>query len=239
MTSPQFEFLEWDTQFFGFRIARITADILSTEELSSVLHWCRAERIRCLYWLVAIGERSAIQMAEEHRFALVDIRVTLEMKPKPTQRRSTRVRLAREDDLPTLLRIAGSAHTDSRFYSDPNFPRERCDELYRVWVEKSVKGYAERVLVAEEENGPAGYITCHRNDYNGSIGLMAVADWARGRGLGDELVASSVDFFAASGASFVSVVTQARNISAQRLYQRSGFLTRSVQLWYHRWFSQP
>ena len=27
-----------------------------------------------------------------------------------------------------------------------------------------------------------------------------------------------------------------RNLAAQRLYQRSGFVTASLQLWYHRWF---
>jgi len=30
-------------------------------------------------------------------------------------------------------------------------------------------------------------------------------------------------------------VTQGSNIAAQRLYQRSGFLPKSVQLWYHFW----
>jgi hypothetical protein len=32
------------------------------------------------------------------------------------------------------------------------------------------------------------------------------------------------------------VITQGRNVRAQRLYQRSGFVTASSQLWYHRWF---
>jgi hypothetical protein len=31
------------------------------------------------------------------------------------------------------------------------------------------------------------------------------------------------------------VVTQARNVPAQRLYQKCGFITRSVELWFHRW----
>jgi hypothetical protein len=38
------------------------------------------------------------------------------------------------------------------------------------------------------------------------------------------------------GASVLTVATQARNIAAQRLYQRAGFLTSSVRVWYHRWF---
>jgi ribosomal protein S18 acetylase RimI-like enzyme len=34
----------------------------------------------------------------------------------------------------------------------------------------------------------------------------------------------------------VNVVTQGRNVRAQRLYQKSGFATDSVMLWYHKWF---
>jgi ribosomal protein S18 acetylase RimI-like enzyme len=36
----------------------------------------------------------------------------------------------------------------------------------------------------------------------------------------------------------VSVVTQGRNVAAQRLYQRAGFVTASTQLWYHRWLDR-
>jgi hypothetical protein len=37
----------------------------------------------------------------------------------------------------------------------------------------------------------------------------------------------------------VKTVTQGRNIPAQRTYQRCGFQTAAVQLWYHRWFDPP
>jgi hypothetical protein len=31
-------------------------------------------------------------------------------------------------------------------------------------------------------------------------------------------------------------VTQGKNIAAQRLYQKNGFLIRDLQLWYHKWY---
>jgi ribosomal protein S18 acetylase RimI-like enzyme len=37
------------------------------------------------------------------------------------------------------------------------------------------------------------------------------------------------------GVQRVSVVTQGRNVAAQKLYQSCGFTTCSVQLWYHWW----
>ena len=52
----------------------------------------------------------------------------------------------------------------------------------------------------------------------------------RDRGIGWALVAESLRWFAVHGARQVSVVTQGRNVQAQRLYQHCGFLTRSMQL---------
>ena len=64
-----------------------------------------------------------------------------------------------------------------------------------------------------------------------------MARQARGQGLGGTLVAGAVSWFAGEGLATVSVVTQARNVTSQRLYQRCGFVTRSVQLYYHKWYS--
>ena len=41
------------------------------------------------------------------------------------------------------------SHRDSRFYYDPGFPNQRCDELYETWIDRSCHGYADTVLVAE------------------------------------------------------------------------------------------
>ena len=73
---------------------------------------------------------------------------------------------------------------------------------------------------------------------SGAIGLLAVADWSRGVGLGGQLVAGALLFFAEAGCKRVTVVTQGRNCPAQRLYQNCGFRSASMELWYHRWFDQ-
>ena len=40
------------------------------------------------------------------------------------------------------------------------------------------------------------------------------------------------------GITYIDVVTQGRNYSAQRLYQRCGFITQSTELWYHKWLKK-
>ena len=92
------------------------------------------------------------------------------------------------------------------------------------------------MLVAVQDGQPAGYCTCSVSpDGTGNIGLIAVdSRWRRAR-LGTALVASALGYFRAEGMRAATVVTQGRNIASQRLYQRCGFATQSIQLWYHRW----
>ena len=82
-----------------------------------------------------------------------------------------------------------------------------------------------------------GYISCHQlNAKVGSIGLVGVKSNARGMGIGQQLIDRSLEWFSGNGAHSVEVVTQGRNIRAQRFYQRSGFISNSVMCWYHKWF---
>ena len=128
------------------------------------------------------------------------------------------------------------SHRDSRFYCDEHFPESLCDALYETWIERSASGYADLVLVAERNDEPVGYLSCHLSASGPArIGLFAVAQSAHGLGLGKQLIVEALRWFAEHSASGVTVVTQGRNVRAQRLYQRCGFMTRSVELWYHHW----
>jgi ribosomal protein S18 acetylase RimI-like enzyme len=235
--SPPCQFLEWDTAFFGFRIARVVADRLTRGSLKRIEDWCAAERVRCLYFLARGDDCETVELASEHGFRFIDVRTQFERPAEIQQAPGPGIRPATPKDIPALAEIARRSHTDSRFYYDSRFPGERCDALYVTWIEKSCQGWAKAVLVTERERKPAGYVTCDWTEQTGQIGLIAVADWARGGGLGQILVRSSLKLFQEHGVRTVKVVTQGRNIHSQRLYQRCGFLIASVQIWYHRWFS--
>jgi GNAT superfamily N-acetyltransferase len=93
------------------------------------------------------------------------------------------------------------------------------------------------VLVAEADGEPAAYLTCHLNDQGSQIGLVGVAENHRGKGLATKLVQAFLSWSREQGAQRAIVVTQGRNLQAQRLYQRNGFVTSLLHLWYHRWFT--
>ena len=231
--------LDWDSAFFGFRIAQLREVHLTAQGFCDALKWCDRGGIRCLYFLASGDSLEAANLAGANGFRMVDIRFTLAREPFTEVGAADSVRAFCESDLPALRAIARVSHRDSRFYSDPGFLNQRCDELYETWIDRSCHGYADRVLVAEHALKTAGYVSCHlRPNGIGVIGLLAVADGSRGVGLGRRLVAGALHFFAEAGCKSVTVVTQGRNIAAQRLYQNCGFRSASMELWYHRWFEQ-
>jgi ribosomal protein S18 acetylase RimI-like enzyme len=234
--------LPWDSSFFGLRIGRLTAARLSPRLLAEVLEWCRVHQIDCLYFLAGPDHSETIQLAEGASFRFVDVRLTLTLSAFPEETRENAeggVRLFRETDLESLKAIARRSYFDSRFYFDGGFPKQRCDDLFATWIERCCRGWANAVFVAELDGAVAGYCTCHIEGGTGSIGLVAVAAQAQGRSLGRRLIAAAICHVRQQGIDRLQVVTQGRNVKAQQLYQKCGFVTDSVMLWYHKWFQPP
>jgi dTDP-4-amino-4,6-dideoxy-D-galactose acyltransferase len=236
------KYLDWDSEFFGLRIGRVTENRLQPETIEQINQWADLQRIDCLYFLADIGDLKTIRLAEINEFRMVDIRVTLEKiidksTTIPNQASIGSIRLVSPDDLNALKAIARVSYHDTRFYADTNFPVARADALYEIWIEKSCKGYADAVFVLEIDQQSAGYISCHLlGEGKGNIGLVGVSQNSQGKSIGNLLIDNALNWFVGKNVTQVSVVTQGRNIKAQRLYQRCGFLTRSLQFWYHRWF---
>jgi len=238
------ELLEWDTQFFGRRIADIKPLRLTERIMDYVLARCREWGIECLYYQSDCHHAPSVQLAEQHGFHFVDIRLTFEryvskqMAAEPSQRPAgVEIRESRPQDMPALKEIASDSYLDSRYYFDARFPRERCAAFYTEWIEKCANGLVDRVLVAERGSQPVGYVACRRvSPFVGSLDLVGVHSRDRQTGIGRALVEAALSWCAVEGMERVQVVTQGRNHPSQRLYQRCGFLTKHTRLWYHKWF---
>lgn len=170
----------------------------------------------------------------------MDIRLTLRVAPGnlpqskvPT---GTELRPCRESDIEALSTIAAGAHHDTRFYVDGRFGRNRCDALYQLWIAKSCRGWADHVVVAERAGESVGYVTCHKSPDAGRIGLVGVAQEARGLGIGHAMIGEALRWMSSEGIDEVSVATQARNTPGLSLYQKSGFAVRSIECGFHKWF---
>ena len=236
------QFLDWDSQFFGFPIGRVVPCRLDAIALKQIMNWAVARGIRCLYCLCDFDNYDAVRQLEHNGFYLVDIRLTLEMALKePIQERmaisGVEIRLARSSDMPDLERIAAVSHVDSRFFFDKLFPREKCAELYPRWLLRDANDPTTALFVADLDGQPVGYLSCRLASADtATISLVGLGERARGRGIGKQLLLTAMTYALAQGRLRMNVVTQGRNIAAQRLYQGAGFRTVSLQIWFHRWF---
>src|ERR1035441_5242021 len=124
--------LEWDSEFFGFRIARAFA-APSAAAMAATVEECARQQVRCLYFLAEAGDTATIRLLERQGFGFADVRLTLiQQSPGAGQPLEIPgIRRARAADLPALTRAARISHQIGRFYADRNFPRDRCDALYR------------------------------------------------------------------------------------------------------------
>jgi dTDP-4-amino-4,6-dideoxy-D-galactose acyltransferase len=243
MSDSLCELLEWDSAFFGIRIGRVKQNHLTASEMTHVMAWCHQNRVRCLYFLCAPDRDESVTLAESHEFHLVDIRVELEWQAASLRELddhpdgSITLRTCRDGDLATLSAIAESLYDGTRFAYDQHWSRAQIQALYREWITKSCNGFANTVWVALRDDKLRGYVSCHLEPpSSGRIGLMGVASDLQNEGIGRKLVMKALHYFAEQGVEQVYVVTQGRNISAQRLYEKCGFRSHSLGLWYHRWF---
>jgi ribosomal protein S18 acetylase RimI-like enzyme len=231
--------LDWDSSFFGFRVARFTAPALSPDTAGQALDWCAEHAVSTLYYLCPAADMASRRAAEDSGFHLTDIRYTLGVTFRssgPASAPSTgagEIRPWQTADLPALKALAASSYRESRFYSDGFFPRDLCDRFYATWIERSCHGYDDRVWVTSNATGVTGYITGSIRDGVGHIGLLAMDERSRGLGGGFALVVHALEWFRQSGATAGQVVTQGSNVAAQRLYQRAGFVPCAMDLWYH------
>lgn len=238
------ELLPWDSRFFGITIGRWSGPIETEQECEQLRDWVARNRVECTYCLVDASDAGSARRLEELGARLVDVRLTYTLELASMRRGSGArpgIRLAGPDDFVALSELAAEAHADTRFFFDPRFDRERVRELYREWLRSSLDGTrADGVVTFDHGGGAAGYVSFSdpsrtRSPGVGEIGIVAVARAARGTGGGTALLAEALEALRERGTDTVRVVTQARNVAAQRLYQRAGFTTATAAAWFHLW----
>jgi dTDP-4-amino-4,6-dideoxy-D-galactose acyltransferase len=232
-TSDLLESLCWDSEHFGMRMARVRhpdspGRVRSAAELADRMD------VRCLTALIDAGDTKTIAAAEEAGYRCRDVRMEIGRALSDPTPNESGVRDATDADLPRLEQLARERFGVSRYFADPNFPRERVRELYVRWLKRGFATDSRRVLVPINADG---FIVCHFNSEAGigSTELLAVSVQIERRGIGGRLLRAAEAAFTEAGLPRSSVVTQGRNLPAQRLYQAHGYKSCKVGLWMHRW----
>lgn len=232
--------LDWDSNFFGFPVARIELADLDTAQLTGLLSDLRQQGVRLVYWPARDVPASPEQIAALGG-RLVDTKTTfltdltalnLIHVDGSVPVESCDVAFPRD----ALRALAVQSGEYSRFAVDPNIPRAKFEELYMRWIDGSLsREIADEVLVIRDDGRIAGMITLGRKGDRGDIGLLAVDQAYRGRGYGEHLVRQAQAWFLDRGYRWGQVVTQGANMAACRLYTKCGYSVEKTEAYYHFW----
>ena len=243
-TGTPCELLEWDSQHFGFPIARVLGSSLDCDAAGRVDEWCRANQVRCIYLLADAKDADTSRVAAESGFREVDGRLVIRTalqglaEPHLGGLAGMEVREAAEADLGQLREIASVSHRGSRFFFDTGFPDARCAALYEAWIDRGFVDPDRTLWVATLDGVPAGYHVIGPAAPDGirRLELLAVDPNRHGRGIGTALILSTMGALRGEGAEETWTILSPRNLPSIRLHERVGFLTERVQVWHHKWY---
>lgn len=220
--------LAWESDFFRCATARLTldGDVPLAEALQQPY----------TLWQVKVSaqDSAAIDALSQHGFQLVEGEADLAINIKRTERQ-TGVRIAREAQIPQLRAAAAQAFSQSRFRA-PWFDAEDSGRFYAQWIENAVRGtFDHQCLIACDEQGALqGFVSMREVAGDARIGLLAVLPAAQGNGVGQRLLLAAADWGRVRQLERLRVATQLSNLTAMRLYLRSGARLESTAYWFYR-----
>jgi len=235
----QYQVLDWDSDLFGVKVARITRPYLSIAEISDILLELKGRQVRLVYWF---SEHRCDDAAVKKLCGnLVDRKITFVIDFSTVdldEILSANVVKPFTNSMPVSVfeDLAIQSGKYSRFAVDQKFPKERFVALYKTWILRSLrKEIAKEVLVIQKGTQIAGMVTLGEKDGRGDIGLIAVKSGFRRKKYGETLVRAAQRWFIKSGFEYGQVVTQGQNIPACNLYTKCGYSIERTEYCYHFW----
>lgn len=215
--------LDWDTDFFGVSSARVMLnEELIEQEFENMLEQCRG------YGFVTIENTCGSPVNDYYLGAkskayITDCAVTLKKKSEPhsvNEFDGNSIRMAVEEDLPWIEEIAKDAFTTSRFYNDPQIPKEKASALYKSWVKNAFSDENKIIFVSNEKNG---FLIYYQNEGDAHLNLIATGGKNHKKGVGTALTKYADNYAFEKGCEDFYVGTQSANIPAINLYVKCGF----------------
>jgi len=225
--------LDWDSKFFGLRIGRV--EIQSEEENRSLAS--KKKMLKRNYDLIYVFSNHGLGSVDSEA-KLVDEKIVYSLSGGFSIEDSPKVVLwdAEWGVTKDLLYLALISGVYSRFKLDERFPVGSYERLYSRWIEQSVNhSIATEVFCYVVDNTPRGLVTLNINDGKGTIGLVAIHEDFQHKGIGFNMMHHVISYTRQHQCKMLSVATQLKNISACRLYEKSGFVEESVTDVWHWW----
>ena len=227
--------LDWDSDFFHFNVCRIEGPIENNEDARAIDFLMEAGKFKLAYY--ASPKALYLEPTDTLEIKLVD-KKTKYVKEIGSSAKYYPAISSYEYDYANgiLLDIAIQSGIYSRFNIDKNIGKAKFEELYKLWVIKSVsKELAKEVFVHKLQNDITGFVTVSEKDNRADFEMVAVDSNYRNKGIGSMLFEHAEKWAYDNGYHHIQIVTQGDNIPACRFYENMGCVIETMQYFYHIW----
>ena len=237
MTANTIERLEWDSQFFGYSVAKVGLDDKGYDKVDVVFRQLASDNIRLTYFFIPMSETKLNNYISERGGKLVDQKTIFFKKTEGQKNFCNNIIEYQGTEInDRLIALGLQAGLFSRFRLDINFTKNEYKRLYIEWLTKSLnKTLAINTFIAK--NGPEiiGITTLGKRSGFADIGLVAVDEKFRGKGIASDLIHFAENTAFNLGFNEIKVATQLHNKGACRLYEKTNFQIESITNIYHYW----
>jgi|TARA_B110000879_G_scaffold91069_1_gene124972 dTDP-4-amino-4,6-dideoxy-D-galactose acyltransferase len=165
-----YEYLAWDSKFFEMPTYKLKFVIFDSENYTNLLKAISAfkdEVVKENYIFTEIPSEDVylMQALNESLFRLVETRMTYYLDLKNYNNKRYNVREAIIGDIPNLKKVSSKmVNPYDRFHADVFYNKKVADNFLGVFAEESVKGFADYVLVPDEDGLPSdSFLTVRYN----------------------------------------------------------------------------
>lgn len=228
----RYEYLPWDSDFFGYRTGRISIDNFEKDCLAAQIKIADAE---LLYIFDGTLSKEVDDFLISEGAAKYDCRLEYEkLLPlhcdSPLDRDIEFHNGGLSDELEKLAYSSGKY---SRFKKDKKL-NPFFEPMYQRWILNSIEE-EKRLLIIKRADQTIAFLSFSIKGETANISLFSVNRNYAGKGLGSRLYQFLECFLVESGLTKVTVVTQRKNIGACRFYEKLGFELVERQNIYHLW----
>lgn len=227
--------MPWDTKHFGIAVGRLNpSGSYSPEALKLALFRSGFTVVIARLAVENMTESSSLEAAG---FAIRDVRVHLslmrgEFHPSETVEGVSIVGYERRHK-ESLRRISSRSFWSDHYHADPEFDRDKVDQMYSLWIDKGVRErYVIRVAILRGR--VVGFLAGKAVADGFYIELVAVDEAFRRKGIASALLADLLSSMKDDQRT-ASIGVQLANISALRLYEKMGFRAQSAEFTFHWW----
>lgn len=230
------KYLEWDSDFFGYKVGEIN---IVNSNLPQLLIDAKNNNYKLLYCRISPDQIIENEICLVNNGKFVDCKTTFSRDTPSDIDLTDHDTFFYENDFVTedILNLTLQSGIHSRFKVDLNFVNDEFTNLYTVWINRSIrKEKAHKIIVHKGNEKILGFLTLVTNGDTSEIGLIAVDEKHRGSGIGSKIVSKFISESINLNKKKLKVVTQKANINACFFYTKLGFQIEKEENIYHFWF---